>query len=112
MYLMYLKGKLTCTCKSTKRREFDTCLGPGIWGWGGRSEEIFFLYQEFFKQSQTPQSFSIDFLFINRAKQVLGSCVRVAAVPREVFSRVLLLFTMNVIPDEEDTGNNGRAQQL
>ena len=92
-------------------RQFDTCFGAGIWGWSGKSGEFFFLYQEFFKESQTPQSFCI-FDFINRAKQVLGSCVRVAAVPREVFSRVLLLFTMNVIPDEEDTTNNGQAQQL
>ena len=43
---------------------------------------------------------------------MLGSCVRLAADPREVFCRVLLLFTMNVIPDDEDTTNNGQAQQL
>ena len=43
---------------------------------------------------------------------MLGSCVRVADLPREVFNRVLLLFTMNVIPDEEDSTNNGQAQQL
>ena len=50
--------------------------------------------------------------FSNRAKQALGSCVRVAAHPRDVFNRVLLLFTMNVIPDDEDATNNGQAQQL
>ena len=51
--------------------------------------------------------------FLNyRAKQALGSCVRLTAFPRDVFCRVLLLFTMNVIPDDQDTTNSGQAQQL
>ena len=47
------------------------------------------------------------------AKQALGSCVRLTAFPKDVFCRILLLFTMNVIPDDEDSGtNNGQTQQL
>ena len=56
--------------------------------------------------------FVMCFFFFYRTRQVLGSCVRIAPFPREVFSRVLLLFTMNVIPDDEDTTSNGQAQQL
>lgn len=48
----------------------------------------------------------------NRAKQILGCCVRLAADPREVFCRLLLLFTMNAILDDDDTANSGQAQQL
>ena len=55
---------------------------------------------------------NLVFAITNRAKQALGHCVRLATVPREVFCRLLLLFTMNVVPDDEDTANNGQAQQL
>ena len=48
-------------------------------------------------------------VFPLRAKGVLGPCVHVTQKTREVFCRVILLFTMNIIPEDED---NGQAQQL
>ncbi|KAJ7385438.1 Fanconi-associated nuclease 1 [Desmophyllum pertusum] len=54
----------------------------------------------------------VFFYITNRAKQALGCCVRLASDPKDVFCRLLLLFTMNVIPDDEDAANNGQAQQV
>ena len=52
MYLDILEREVhcTCTCKSIQMRQlFDTCFGPGIWGWGGGSREIFFSIKNFSK---------------------------------------------------------------
>ena len=52
--------------------------------------------------------------FACRAKSVLGSCVCLSSAPKSVFLRALLLFTMNIIPedDENKTKHSGQAQQL
>ena len=51
-------------------------------------------------------SFMINLI---RAKSVLGPCVHVSQETRDVFCRVILLFTMNTIPEDDDSG---QAQQL
>jgi len=78
---------------------------------GGTKEE---LIETIFNLAENQKTIFGSFrsVVLKRTRQVLGSCVRVAPFPREVFSRVLLLFTMNVIPDDEDTTSNGQAQQL
>lgn len=78
---------------------------------GGTKEEIIDTIVNL-AQNQKTLFGSFESVVLKRVRQVLGSCVRVADLPREVFNRVLLLFTMNVIPDEEDSTNNGQAQQL
>ncbi|XP_048584265.1 fanconi-associated nuclease 1 [Nematostella vectensis] len=55
---------------------------------------------------------SCSAVLLKRAKQALGDCVHVSKEPRSVFARALLLFSMNVLPDDEDNRSNGQQQQL
>ena len=48
------------------------------------------------------------FHYDHRAKKVLGNCVKIAAGPREEFSRLMLLFSLtnSWIGGEEDTSSS------
>ncbi|XP_067871764.1 fanconi-associated nuclease 1 [Heterodontus francisci] len=47
---------------------------------------------------------------LNRAKEMAGQCVRVAAPARAVFSRVLLLFNLTEWTDAEELSSAGQSQ--
>uniref|UniRef100_W5N8A0 Fanconi-associated nuclease n=1 Tax=Lepisosteus oculatus TaxID=7918 RepID=W5N8A0_LEPOC len=52
----------------------------------------------------------ISAVILRRAKELLGACVRVRRVPRAVFSRLLLLFSIADSPEEEEAGSGGQGQ--
>ncbi|XP_056138184.1 fanconi-associated nuclease 1 [Lampris incognitus] len=53
---------------------------------------------------------SIGAVILKRAKRVAGSCVRLSRVPRAVFSRVLLLFSLTDSVEEEEMAAGGQGQ--
>ncbi|MBN3311635.1 FAN1 nuclease, partial [Atractosteus spatula] len=52
----------------------------------------------------------ISAVILRRAKELVGACVRVRRVPRAVFSRLLLLFSIADSPEEEEAGSGGQGQ--
>ncbi|XP_041034433.1 fanconi-associated nuclease 1 isoform X2 [Carcharodon carcharias] len=64
--------------------------------------------QSIFSCNQNPSSPGLAIL--NRTKELLGHCVRVAAPARAVFSRVLLLFNLTEWTDEEEAAAAGQSQ--
>ncbi|XP_072348738.1 fanconi-associated nuclease 1 [Scyliorhinus torazame] len=63
--------------------------------------------QSIFSSKQKPSSPGLAIL--KRAKAVVGRCVRVAALGRAVFSRLLLLFNLTDWTDEEEVSSAGRT---
>ncbi|XP_078388537.1 fanconi-associated nuclease 1 isoform X2 [Cetorhinus maximus] len=64
--------------------------------------------QSIFSCNQNPSSPGLAIL--NRTKELVGHCVRVAAPARAVFSRVLLLFNLTEWTDEEEAAAAGQSQ--
>ncbi|KAF7658752.1 hypothetical protein LDENG_00008420 [Lucifuga dentata] len=58
----------------------------------------------------TPAKNNIGAVILKRAKQLVGSCVRLCRGPRAVFSRILLLFSMTDTMDEEEMASAGQSQ--
>ncbi|XP_078055931.1 fanconi-associated nuclease 1 [Mustelus asterias] len=64
--------------------------------------------QSIFSCTQKPSSPGLA--IFNRVKEMVGPCVRVAAPARAVFSRVLLLFNLTELTDEEEAASAGQSQ--
>ncbi|XP_049578012.1 fanconi-associated nuclease 1 isoform X2 [Syngnathus scovelli] len=64
--------------------------------------------KSFFSLSQAQNN--IGTVILKRAKQLAGSCVRLCRGPRDVFSRILLLFSLSDTMDEEETAAGGQNQ--
>uniref|UniRef100_A0A3Q3X4D1 Fanconi-associated nuclease n=1 Tax=Mola mola TaxID=94237 RepID=A0A3Q3X4D1_MOLML len=60
--------------------------------------------------SMTPAQNNIGAVILKRAKQLVGSCVRLCRGPRAVFSRILLLFSLTDTMDEEEMAAGGQNQ--
>ncbi|XP_051917458.1 fanconi-associated nuclease 1 isoform X2 [Hippocampus zosterae] len=60
--------------------------------------------------SLSPAQNNIGAVILKRAKQLAGSCVRLHSAPRAVFSRILLLFSLTDMMDEEEMAAAGQSQ--
>lgn len=56
---------------------------------------------------------SPETLMLNRAKKLLGTCIRVAEEPRKVFARTLMLFSLtDTVLDEDSSGQSLQLFQM
>ncbi|XP_054720759.1 fanconi-associated nuclease 1-like [Uloborus diversus] len=55
---------------------------------------------------------SVSNIMLKKIKQIIGPCYRLALLPKRVFTRIFMLFSLPTISEDDDDAAGGQQQQL